>query len=406
MINTGTELLLGDVLNTHLRFIAREIFPLGLRIDRQLSVPDGAAIRDALAEAMTFDFVFVTGGLGPTTDDVTREAIAELLGLGLEENKEITNAIRQRLTSRGWKMTDRILRQALVPTGATILPNHHGTAPGLYFPKNPEIGSPHLFALPGPPRELHPMFTESVMPILRDIASSKMAHEYRNYRIAGMGESLVEEAVGAQILAIPGIEIGYCARPGEVDLRLIGDRDSVARADAILQSVLKNSIFSFEREELEHVVVRILTQRRETISTAESCTGGLLAHRLTNVPGASKVFPGGYVAYANEVKADALGLDPALIKKHGAVSKAVAAAMAEAARANMESTHALATTGIAGPTGGSAKKPVGTVYIALASNRAATLVRHFNFASDRETFKQMATQAALNLLREQLLARG
>ena len=181
--------------------------------------------------------------------------------------------------------------------------------------------------------------------------------------------------------------------------------ESIARADAILQSVLKNSIFSLAKEELEHVVVRMLTERRETIATAESCTGGLLAHRLTNVPGASKVFPGGFVVYANEMKANALGLDPALIKKHGAVSKAVAAAMAEAVRTRAEATYALATTGIAGPTGGSAKKPVGTVYIGLASNRGETLVRHFNFASDRETFKQMATQAALNLLREQLLAR-
>ena len=248
------------------------------------------------------------------------------------------------------------------------------------------------------------MFVESVLPILRDIASDKAPHEFRTYRIAGMGESLVEEAVGAQILAIPGIELGYCARPGEVDLRLVGDPESIARADAILQSVLKNSIFSLAKEELEHVVVRMLTERHETIATAESCTGGLLAHRLTNVPGASKVFPGGFVVYANEMKASALGLDPALIKKHGAVSKAVAAAMAEAVRARTEATYGLATTGIAGPTGGSAKKPVGTVYIALASDRAETLVRHFNFASDRETFKQMASQAALNLLREQLLA--
>ena len=282
-----------------MRFVAREIFPLGLRIERQLSVPDGAAIGEALAESMVFDLVFVTGGLGPTTDDVTREAIAELLGLEFEENAEIANGIRHRLTSRGWKLTDRILRQALVPRGATILPNHHGTAPGLYFPKNPATASPHIFALPGPPRELHPMFVESVMPILRDIASDKAPHEFRTYRIAGMGESLVEEAVGAQILAIPGIELGYCARPGEVDLRLVGDPESIARADAILQSVLKDSIFSLAKEELEHVVVHMLTECHETIATAESCTGGLLAHRLTNVPGASKVFPGGYVVYAN-----------------------------------------------------------------------------------------------------------
>jgi nicotinamide-nucleotide amidase len=403
LINTGTEILLGDVINTHLSFIAREIFPLGLRIDRQIAVPDGNAIREALTESLDADLVFVTGGLGPTSDDVTREAIAERFGLELEESEAIAGAIRQRLSSRGWKLTDRILRQALVPKGATILPNKHGTAPGLYFSRKPDGTTPHLFALPGPPRELQPMFVESVLPILREIASGEGSRECRNYRITGMGESLVEEAIGEKILAISGIELGYCSRPGEVDLRLIGDPAAVAQADAILQSVLKNSIFSLDKEELEHVVVRLLTERNETVTTAESCTGGMLANRLTNIPGASKVFPGGFVVYANETKMDALGLASALIEKHGAVSKPVAAAMAEAARARNRTTYALATTGIAGPTGGSEKKPVGTVYIALAQNGAETLVRHFNFASDRETFKQMATQAALNLLRERLL---
>jgi nicotinamide-nucleotide amidase len=406
MINTGTELLLGDVLNTHLSFIAREIFPLGLRVDQQVTVPDGDAIREALRQSLAADLIFVTGGLGPTTDDITREAIAELFELQLEENETIANAIRHRLSSRGWKLTDRILRQALVPNGATILPNHHGTAPGLYFPKNLAAGSPHLFALPGPPRELQPMFMDSVLPILRDIAAAVGSRELRNYRITGMGESLVEEAIGEQILALSGIELGYCARPGEVDLRLIGDPQSVAQADGILRSVLKHSIFSLEKEELEHVIVRLLTERNETVTTAESCTGGMLAHRLTNVPGASKVFPGGFVVYANEMKAHALVIDGGLIKKHGAVSKPVALAMAEAARKRASATHALATTGIAGPAGGTKAKPVGTVYIALASENAETLVRHFNFASDRETFKRMATQAALNLLRERLLDIG
>jgi nicotinamide-nucleotide amidase len=403
MINTGTELLLGDVLNTHLRFIAREIFPLGLRVDRQFTVPDGAAIREAVSESVGADLIFVTGGLGPTSDDITRETIAELFGIELEENEEVANAIRHRLSSRGWKLTNRILRQALVPKGATILPNNYGTAPGFYLPQNSQREFPHVIVLPGPPRELQPMFIESVLPILQRIRSHESEHDYRIYRITGMGESLVEEAVGERILAIPGIELGYCSRPGEVDLRLIGNTEAIAQADAILQSILKHSIFSLQKEELEQVVVRFLTERNETVTTAESCTGGLLAHRLTNVPGASKVFPGGFVVYANETKMEALGIDPALLENQGAVSKSVAAAMAEGARTRLGATHALATTGIAGPTGGSEKKPIGTVYIALASEGAATLVRHFNFASDRETFKHLATQAALNLLRERLL---
>jgi nicotinamide-nucleotide amidase len=405
VINTGTELLLGDVLNTHLGFIAHQIFPLGLRIDRQVTVPDGSGIGEALTESLHADLVFVTGGLGPTSDDVTREAAAELLGLKLEEDVNVANAIRHRLSSRGWKLTDRILRQALVPMGAVVLSNAYGTAPGLYFRANMNSGvhSPHLFLLPGPPRELQPMFLESVMPILREINPRAVQHEHRTYRIAGMGESLVEEAVGKSILAIPDIELGYCSRPGEVDLRIIGTPVAVAQAESILKTALGNSIFSSGKEELEQVIVHLLTDRNETLATAESCTGGLLAHRLTNVPGASKVFVGGFVVYATEMKVASLGVDESLIGKHGSVSKPVAQAMAEAARARSGAIHALATTGIAGPTGGSEKKPVGTVYIALASENAPTVVRHFNFASDRETFKQLATQAALNLLRERLL---
>jgi nicotinamide-nucleotide amidase len=217
-----------------------------------------------------------------------------------------------------------------------------------------------------------------------------------------MGESLVEEAVGKRILAIPDIELGYCSRPGEVDLRIIGKPAAVEEAESILKAALGKSIFSSLKEELEQVIIRLLTERGETLATAESCTGGLLANRLTNVSGASKVFVGGFVTYANAMKV-ALGVDQSVIDQHGSVSKPVAQRMAEGARQRTGASHALATTGIAGPSGGSEKKPVGTVYIALVSNNALTLVRHFNFASDRETFKQMATQAALNLLRERLL---
>ena len=347
MINTGTELLLGDVLNTHLRFIAREIFPLGLRIDRQVTVPDGSGIGEALAESLSADLVFVTGGLGPTSDDVTREATAELLGLELEEDETIANAIRHRLSSRGWKLTDRILRQALVPRGAVILPNAFGTAPGLYFGPNmnPAKHSPHLFLLPGPPRELQPMFIDSVLPILREINPSDSSNEHRTYRITGMGESLVEEAVGKSILAIPDIELGYCSRPGEVDLRIIGKPAAVAEAESILKTALGDSIFSLLKEELEQVIIRLLTERNETVATAESCTGGLLANRLTNIPGASKVFVGGFVVYANEMKIAALGVDDSVISKYGSVSKPVAQAMAEGALARTGADHALSNHG-------------------------------------------------------------
>ena len=221
MINTGTELLLGDVLNTHLRFVAREIFPLGLRIERQLSVPDGAAIGEALAESMVFDLVFVTGGLGPTTDDVTREAIAELLGLEFEENAEIANAIRHRLTSRGWKLTDRILRQALVPRGATILPNDRGTAPGLYFPK---IRRPlrRIFCVPGPPRELHPMFSNLFCRSCVTLLPAKQSHEFATIGSREWANRSWRKRRHADSRDTRN-RAGILCATGEVDLRLVGD---------------------------------------------------------------------------------------------------------------------------------------------------------------------------------------
>jgi nicotinamide-nucleotide amidase len=290
VINTGTELLLGDVLNSHLSFIAREIFPLGLRIDRQLAVPDGSAIRVALVESSAqADIIFVTGGLGPTSDDVTREMTAEFLGLELQHDAAVMAAIATRAARRGFRLTDRTSRQAQVPQGAIVLPNENGSAPGLYISANAASSekSPHLFLLPGPPRELQPMFRSSVLPILREIVPQESAIGRRTYRIAGMGESLVEEAIGERLLEITGVELAYCARPGEVDLRIIGERSALDRAEAIITAGLGASIFSTDGGSLEEAVVKLLTERKQTLAVAESCTGGFLAHRITNVPGAS-----------------------------------------------------------------------------------------------------------------------
>jgi nicotinamide-nucleotide amidase len=406
LINTGTELLLGDVQDAHLAFIARQIFPLGLRIDEQRTVPDGAAIHDALMQAFSSaDIVFVTGGLGPTTDDITREIIAELLGLELVSDQQVLSAITERLSKRRVRMTDRIPRQAQVPSGAKVLSNENGTAPGLYLrPKiNPMLQSPHLFVLPGPPRELQPIFRGSVMPILQEIVKTPSTIERKLYKVADRGESLIEQAIGEKVLAIPGIELGYCARPGEAEVRIIGEADAVEKADEIIKSALGLSIFSTSDENLEQVIVRLLTKRKETLALAESCTGGSLANRITNVPGASDVFVAGYIPYANESKIDSLNVDSSLIEQHGAVSEPVARAMAEGARARARSTYALATTGIAGPSGGSPEKPVGTVYVALAVADSETIVKKFFFPSDRETFKELTAQAGFDLLRRKLV---
>ena len=403
VINTGTELLLGDVLNTHLRFIAREIFSLGLRIERQVTVPDGEAIRNAIAESLgAAEIIFITGGLGPTTDDITREVTADLLGLKLEPDPTILRAIQERAARRGFRLTDRVARQADVPSGATVLPNEHGSAPGLYLPADET--RPHLFLLPGPPRELHPMFLAFVLPLLREIVPPDLGKNCRIFRIAGMGESLVEEAVGAQLLELPGLELGYCARPGEMDLRLIGDSAVLDQAERIVREKLGAVIFSNDGSNLEQAVVKLLTERKQTLAVAESCTGGYLAHRITNVPGASAIFLSGWVTYSNEAKTQMVGVDAALVEKHGAVSKQVAQAMAEGARAAAESDFALATTGIAGPSGGTEEKPVGTVFIALAAKDAPPSVKKGFFPDDRPTFKELATQTALEMLRRRLLA--
>jgi len=408
VINTGTEILLGEITNTHLAFLAQQLFPLGLRVQRQVAVPDGDAIRDALSESFTrAEIVLATGGLGPTTDDLTREITAELLGLDLVYHPAVMQGIKERFSRRGIKVTDRVQRQAFVPKGAMILENPNGTAPGLYFnlehaQKKSSSVTRHLFLLPGPPRELQPMFDDAVIPILKTILPAGAVPECRVYRVVGLGESNVEAMIGAKLLAIEGLELGYCARSGEVDLRVIGSKAVVASAGKVILKALKKYIVSADNQSLEQVVVQSLAARGETIAVAESCTGGFLANRITNVPGASRVFVEGFITYANKAKSRALKVAPRLIAANGAVSAEVAAEMAEGARAAAKVDYALSTTGIAGPGGGTEQKPVGTVFIALASKHMATVVNKHAFPTDRENFKWLVTQASLDMLRKRL----
>lgn len=405
ILNTGTELMLGSIVNAHLALLAQELFPLGLRIQRQTTVPDGEAIRDAMRESFgRADIVLVTGGLGPTTDDLTRDITADVLGLKLEHDEEIMRHIRERFARRGLPMTERVGLQALRPKEAAVLMNAHGTAPGLYFPSR-AAGVPHFFLLPGPPRELLPMVREQVRPLLAALLPEKPGFAMSTYRVVGLGESLVEHRVGAPLLAL-GLEVGYCARPGEVDLRLIGGPEQLAAAERIVRDRLGGQIFTTDARSLETVVVETLIARGATLAVAESCTGGFIANKLTNVPGASRVFLAGYVTYANEAKTSALGVDAALIAAHGAVSEPVVRAMAEGAVRAAGAKFGLATTGIAGPDGGSEEKPVGTVFIALAEAGKDTVVQRHCFPTDRETFKQLTGQTVLDLLLRRLDGRA
>ncbi len=407
ILNTGTELLLGSVVNTHAAYLGQALFPLGLRLTRQTTVPDGdgAPIRDALLDAFgRSEILLVTGGLGPTTDDITREITAELLGRRLVPDEQIRLAIQARCDRRGFAYQERMGRQTMVPEGAEVLPNLHGTAPGLYLRASatPSMSTPHIFLLPGPPREMCPMFEEFVLPRLRALTVGMAAAELRVYRCVGIGESLVEARIGLRLSEIPNLEVGYCARPNEVDLRLIGPAELLAELEPQVRTELGEFIVSADGESLETVVVARLRERRFSVATAESCTGGLLAHRITNVAGASEIFHAGWVTYANEMKTAQLGVPVEALAAHGAVSEPVVRAMAEGALVRAGADFALATTGIAGPGGGTPEKPVGTVWLALAERGGETRAWPAFFPTDRATFKELATQAALDALRKRL----
>ncbi len=401
VVNTGTELLFGSVVNTLLAYLGQELFTLGFRIDRQATVPDGPAIAEILREAFRRGgIILVTGGLGPTSDDVTREIVADLTGHPLEYHQAIFDKIQERFIRRNIKLTSRISRQAFVPQGATVLPNDFGTAPGLYLPS--QGTRPPLFLFPGPPRELRPMFQTYARPILQELSGASDLTA-QTYRITGQGESYVEEAVGTDLAALADLEVGYCARPGEVDLRLIGAPAVLEQADAMVRQRLGTYLVATGSEEMEEVVVRLLTSYRQTLAVAESCTGGLIADRLTNVSGASKVFLEGVVAYSNDAKTRTLGISAELISAVGAVSEEVAAAMAEGVRQRAGAVYGVSTTGIAGPEGGRPDKPVGTVFVGVARVDRETLVRKLFFPMDRVSFKRIASQYALDLLRRALV---
>jgi competence/damage-inducible protein CinA-like protein len=402
VLNTGTELLLGSVTNSHLAYFGQQLFPLGLRIGRQSSIPDGSAIRGALLDSFSrCDILLVTGGLGPTTDDATREIAAELLGFRLVIDEVVVRAIRERLARRNIPVRERMLRQAMVPEGATVLPNAHGTAPGLYIPPvlTPSLSTPHLFLLPGPPRELKPMFERHVRPLLRRIRGDLPNREYRNYHIVGMGESAVEELIGMELSLRGDIEVGYCARPNEVDFRLIAPRAVIEEIEPRVLEALGRHLVSTRGNLIEEVVVNRLTELRKTLALAESCTGGLLANRITNVPGASLVLLEGFVTYSNDAKIRSVGVPEDLITTYGAVSEPVARAMAEGAAVKTGADFGIGITGIAGPSGGTPEKPTGTVFVALTERDVQTECRKEIFPTDRETFKQLASQLALDMIR-------
>lgn len=405
ILNTGTELLLGTTLNTHGAWLGREMFALGLRVERQVTVGDGAVIGDVLDEMLwRSDLVIVTGGLGPTSDDVTREACAAVLGVELMEDAGALRSIEEFFARRGRPMAADNRKQALVPAGGVALPNPNGTAPGVYVPGRGGIGA--VFLLPGPPHELQPMFLAEVAPRLRELAGVSSARGMLELKFTGIGESDFHQGVDQRLAEVPGLEVGYCARPAEVDLRLIGDAAARDAGRRIAEAAFVKHLVSDDGSSLEAVVVRGLRERGWHLAIAESCTGGLIASRVTDVPGASEVFTHGFVTYADAAKVELLGVGRDLLAAHGAVSEPVARAMAEGALRAGGADIAVAVTGIAGPAGGSADKPVGTVFLALAVRGGETRVVKQFHPRGREVFKRVVSQAALELVRRVGAERG
>jgi nicotinamide-nucleotide amidase len=411
LINTGSELLLGHVLNTHQQWICKMLTDCGWDVSRQVTVADtGHAIENAVIEGLSLaDLVITTGGLGPTADDITRDRIAALLDRELREDATVRDHITAIFKRIRRPMPKSVFVQAQVPEGAQILQNDHGTAPGLFLELRPNPfgdgqATGWLLMLPGPPRELRPMFIDQVLPLLIKSCPPTTVAITRTLRAAGIGESMVEGKISSPLhqLTTEGLEIGYCARSGEVDIRLRAtDQEIIKQAETIVRGVIGQHIFGVDDEKLEQHIIRILTERQETLAVAESCTGGYLANRLTNIPGASAVFLAGLVTYSNQAKQTILGVKAETLATHGAVSEATAREMAEGARARHKATFALSTTGIAGPDGSTPDKPVGTVHIALATPQGTRAIATHN-AVDRETFKFITSQQALDLLRQEL----
>lgn len=402
VVFTGTELLIGQVVNTHAEFLGSELASLGTEVVRFTTVGDNweklcQAIREALARA---DLVITTGGLGPTTDDLTMSAVASVLELPLVLDEPALSSIQDFFAKWGKPVPENIIRQAYFPQGAKVLPNATGTAPGCIVEK----GEKTVVILPGPPRELVPMFRDHVVPILQRKTVYGSVVRFRVIRVTGIAEYAVQERLqdlGGQ--GNPGI--GYIVKPGEVHVRITAKGRDAAEAERMVAGVvsevqnrLSDYIFAFDEENIEKIVGRLLISAGYTIALAESCTGGLVASRLTDVPGSSAYFKGCIVAYANTVKEKVLGVPAELLEQKGAVSPETARAMAEGVKAITGADIGVGITGIAGPGGATSQKPVGLVYIAVAAP-AGTELKGYNFPGGRLAVRQGAANAAFKMVR-------
>jgi nicotinamide-nucleotide amidase len=410
IIAIGSELLTPFRQDTNSLYLTEKLNQVGVELSFKTIVGD---FRQHLVQVATSalsrsDVIIFTGGLGPTEDDLTREALAETLGLELQRDPEVLAKIEQRFASHGWKMAPNNAKQADVLSGAIVLNNANGTAPGQWISGKYEGREKIIMLLPGPPHELKALFEEQCIPRLRDKLPSQFIAT-RELKITGMGESQCDARVAPIYKQFSDVQTTILAGAGEIQLHLKTQAASLstaqARVDELvsrLEDELQDFVFSDNGESMEQIVGNYLQMRNATLAVAESCTGGLVAERITSVSGSSRYFLGGGVVYSNALKTSIACVPPELIEKYGAVSREVAAALATGIRERCGAALGLGITGVAGPTGGTAEKPVGLVFHALASSQNTEVVER-RFPGDRKRIRWFASQQALDMIRRKLM---
>jgi len=403
VISTGSELLKGATVNTNLAFLGQALTAAGFTPERGAIVPDsGKSMAEALASLVPVsDIIITTGGLGPTSDDITRQVVCEFFGLKLKEDPQLRKKLEEywQYLKRG-HAPDALFLQAQAPENAVVLENRNGTAPGLWLNTQKDGCSKIIILLPGPPSELEPMFTEEVMPKLEKIAVERTFTE--RFMVAGAAELTIQQQVEAVIENLP-VEPAYCASAEGVRVFLTGtDRPLLKMKAAELKKIFGNAVLANDSLSLVEEVSFQLRSRKLTLSTAESCTGGMIAAAITDLAGSSDIFKGSVVAYSNEAKEKMLGVPAEILMKHGAVSEECVAVMVDNICARFDTGAGIAVSGIAGPGGGTPDKPVGLVFIGVRVKERAE-VRKFNFRGSRETVRGRAVASAFRMLRDLLL---
>jgi nicotinamide-nucleotide amidase len=410
IIAVGSEMLTPFRQDTNSLYLTERLNTLGMEVAFKTIVGDNLKdiVRVAKTALSRVDILLFSGGLGPTEDDLTREAVAQTLGLHLKRDPEVMEAIERRFTEHGWKMSPNNVKQADVISGATVLPNANGTAPGQWIGGRSDGKEKVVVLLPGPPHELKALFENAVLERLR----AKVPKQFlaaRVLKITGMGESACDARVAPIYKRFADVDTTILAAPGEIQLHLRTRGKSEEAADKrldelveLVEEELGDNVYSDNGDSLEQIVSYFLQMRDATLSVAESCTGGLVAERLTSISGSSRYFIGGAVVYSNELKIKLADVPADLIDVYGAVSEQVARALAEGIRNRCRTTLGLGVTGVAGPTGGTAEKPVGLVFHALASESGTEVIKR-TFAGDRARIRWFASQQALDMVRRRLM---